>query len=102
MRSQKFRKAVLAWHKAHAPPMPWRKTRDPWHILVSEIMLQQTQISRVQELYPAFIRRFPTPRHMARAQLKTVLSAWHLQTVCRDKYPPRNHPRIFSEQNACG
>lgn len=56
--------------------MPWRTTHDPWHILVSEIMLQQTQIPRVREIYPAFMRRFPTPQHMARVPLRTVLAMW--------------------------
>ncbi len=56
--------------------MLWRKTRDPYRILVSEVMLQQTQVSRVTEKYWEFLRAFPTIRALARAPLAEVLKAW--------------------------
>jgi A/G-specific adenine glycosylase len=56
--------------------MPWRDTRDPYRILVSELMLQQTQVARVMEKYPAFMRKFPTVRSLARAPLGEVLVLW--------------------------
>ncbi len=56
--------------------MPWRKTKDPYRILVSEIMLQQTQVSRVLEKYKEFLKEFPTVRALARASLGDVLGVW--------------------------
>jgi A/G-specific adenine glycosylase len=56
--------------------LPWRKTHDPYRILVSEVMLQQTQVDRVLPKYRAFIRKFPTLRALSRAPLKDVLIAW--------------------------
>lgn len=56
--------------------LPWRKTRDPYRILVSEIMLQQTQASRVEPKYKDFLKRFPTARKLAVAPLRDVLVAW--------------------------
>lgn len=73
---KRFRKAVRDYYAKHARPMPWRETRDPYRIVVSEVMLQQTQVPRVIEKYKAFIRRFPTLRKLAAAQLRDVLAAW--------------------------
>ena len=56
--------------------LPWRHTRDPWAVLVSEVMAQQTQIGRVVPAYHAFLERFPTPGDCARAPLSEVLQAW--------------------------
>lgn len=56
--------------------LPWRKTRDPYRILVSELMLQQTQVDRVIPYYTAFLKRFPTVRALSRAPLSEVLRAW--------------------------
>ncbi|OHB76347.1 MAG: hypothetical protein A2Z34_04815, partial [Planctomycetes bacterium RBG_16_59_8] len=56
--------------------MPWRKTRDPYRILVSEIMLQQTQVDRVLRKYPEFLRRFPTADSLAVAPVSDVIRAW--------------------------
>ncbi|HWE71300.1 MAG TPA: A/G-specific adenine glycosylase [Acidimicrobiales bacterium] len=58
------------------PELPWRSTRDPWAVLVSEVMLQQTQVSRVVPAYQAFLGRFPTPTACAAASLGDVLRAW--------------------------
>ncbi len=73
---EKFRKIVKNFYKEHRREMPWRKTRDPYRILVSEIMLQQTQVSRVLEKYPLFIKRFPTIKTLAKAPLSAVLRQW--------------------------
>src|SRR5438128_7396265 len=56
--------------------LPWRATRDPWAILVSEVMLQQTQVARVLAAWPGFIKRFPTAAEMAAAPLGAVIAAW--------------------------
>ncbi len=75
-RSKRFRGLLLRWYRTHARDLPWRRTRDPYRIVVSEFMLQQTQVSRVELFYPAFLERFPTIRHLARAQPKAVREAW--------------------------
>lgn len=56
--------------------LPWRKTKDPYKILVSEVMLQQTQVERVLPFYTNFLKQFPTPAALAKAPLKKVLKAW--------------------------
>ncbi len=56
-----FTRKVLAWYARAGRDLPWRRTRDPYRVLVSEFMLQQTQVSRVQEYYPRFLARFPLP-----------------------------------------
>lgn len=67
---------LFAWYDTHGRDLPWRSSRDPWHILVSEVMSQQTQIGRVAERFPAFLERFPTPSAMAQATPVEVLTAW--------------------------
>ena len=67
---------LLAWYRGSARPLRIRTTRDPWAILVAEIMAQQTQISRVDEAWAAFLERFPTPRALAQASTAEVLRAW--------------------------
>ncbi|MGE5309130.1 MAG: A/G-specific adenine glycosylase [Deltaproteobacteria bacterium] len=71
-----FRRIVYAYYKRNRRPMPWRSTCDPYRILVSEVMLQQTQVARVMEKYPEFIRAFPTVRALAEAPLARVLKVW--------------------------
>ena len=71
-----FRKTVLAHYAKNNRPMPWRRTRDPYRILVSEVMLQQTQVSRVLHFYKNFIKKFPDARTLARAKTADVLRAW--------------------------
>lgn len=72
-----LKKVVLSHYKKHARNnLPWRKTSDPWKILVSEIMLQQTQADRVIPYYEKFIQLFPTPRSLARSSLARVLKVW--------------------------
>jgi A/G-specific adenine glycosylase len=67
---------LLGWYATHRRELPWRATTDPWAILVSEVMLQQTQVSRVTPKYLAFLDRFPTPASLAAAPLPDVLAAW--------------------------
>jgi A/G-specific adenine glycosylase len=74
--TQTFTRKLLRWYNHHARDLPWRRTRDPYAIVVSEFMLQQTQVSRVSEYYPRFLERFPTVYDLARAKPKAVREAW--------------------------
>ena len=74
--AQSFIRKILAWYARAARDLPWRKTRDPYRVAVSEFMLQQTQVSRVLEYYPRFLKRFPTLEKLARAKPKAVREAW--------------------------
>lgn len=71
-----FTRKLLAWYKRNARVLPWRQTRNPYAILVSEFMLQQTQVSRVVEYYPRFMARFPTLESLARARPHAVMEEW--------------------------
>jgi A/G-specific adenine glycosylase len=71
-----FAGRLLAWYAATARDLPWRRTRDPYAILVSEVMLQQTQVSRVVERYMAWIDRWPTAEALAEAPRGEVIAAW--------------------------
>ena len=71
-----FRGRVLSWYRRRGRDLPWRRTRDPYRVLVSEVMLQQTQVSRVLPAYRRFLSRFPTLRRLARASLGEVLREW--------------------------
>jgi A/G-specific adenine glycosylase len=73
---EKFRKMVLAHYREHGRELAWRKTTDPYHILVSEIMLQQTQVDRVARKYPRFLEVFPDFPSLSRAELSAVLNEW--------------------------
>jgi len=70
------REAVVAWGARHLRDLPWRKTRDPWAVLVSEVMAQQTQVDRVIPYYEAFPGRFPHPTACATAPTSAVLYLW--------------------------
>jgi len=68
---------LARWYEAHGRhDLPWRATRDPWAILVSEVMLHQTQVARVAAVYDGFLARFPTPATMADAGPGAVIAAW--------------------------
>jgi A/G-specific adenine glycosylase len=83
----------LDWYHAHGRHLPWRRTRDPYRVLVSEVMLQQTQVARVEPAYRAFLERFPTLVTLAEAPTAAVLEQWrglgynrravNLQRTCR-------------------
>ncbi|MGA0367351.1 MAG: A/G-specific adenine glycosylase, partial [Ilumatobacteraceae bacterium] len=71
-----FQDALLGWAAVRLREMPWRATRDPWGILVSEVMLQQTGVARVMPKWHAFMESFPTPADCAHAALGDVLRVW--------------------------
>ncbi len=84
---------LLAWYRVNARDLPWRRTRDPYRILVSEMMLQQTQVDRVVPFYERFLTLFPDERALADAPLEAIHRAWkglgypsrveRLQAACR-------------------
>ena len=76
LRARAFRTRLLAWYGRHARDLPWRRTRDPYRILVSEVMLQQTPVARVLPAYGRFLARFPTLAALRRAPLGDVLVEW--------------------------
>ena len=72
-----FQRRVLAWYARHQRKLPWRATRDPYKILVSEIMLQQTQVDRVMPKYRQFLRRYPTVHALAQARVDELKKVWY-------------------------
>ncbi len=76
MEKKEFQQALLQWYAANKRDLPWRKTTDAYKILVSEIMLQQTQVSRVIPKYEVFLERFPTAHVLARAPPADVITLW--------------------------
>src|SRR6185295_14513477 len=91
---RRFRTRLLAWYRRHGRDLPWRKTDDPYHILVSEIMLQQTQVDRVLPKYGEWLQKFPSLQALADAAEQDVTDAWRplgynvrprrLQTIARE------------------
>jgi A/G-specific adenine glycosylase len=71
-----FRRRLLTWFQQHQRKLPWRGETDPYRILVSEIMLQQTRVAVVADRYKKFVAQFPTTPKLARAREATVLAAW--------------------------
>jgi len=71
-----IRRALLAWYRRNARPMPWRATRDPYRIWVSEVMLQQTQVATATPYYERFVARFPDVGALAAAREDDVLALW--------------------------
>ena len=71
-----FRSQLLEWYDAHARDLPWRESRDPYRVWLSEIMLQQTRVAAVIAHYHEFLRRFPTVEKLAWAREASVLAAW--------------------------
>ncbi|MCI0546809.1 MAG: A/G-specific adenine glycosylase [Candidatus Rokubacteria bacterium] len=74
---RRFQRRLLQWYRRHRRDLPWRSTADPYHILVSEIMLQQTQVARVIPKYHEFLARYPTLEVLSRARLREVRRAWY-------------------------
>jgi A/G-specific adenine glycosylase len=74
--AQEMRTALLTWYRAHKRDLPWRATRDPYRIWVSEIMLQQTRVAAVLEHYRLFLAAFPTAQALAAASEAEVLALW--------------------------
>jgi A/G-specific adenine glycosylase len=91
---RRFRRHLLAWYRRHGRDLPWRKTDDPYHILVSEIMLQQTQVDRVLPKYGEWLRKYPSLAALATAPEGEVADTWYplgynirprrLQTIARE------------------
>ena len=73
---EETRRALLAWYDENRRDLPWRRTRDPYAIWVSEIMLQQTRVETVVPYYERFLERFPTPADLAAAPEDEVLASW--------------------------
>jgi len=76
MDKQAIRRRLLSWYAAHRRRLPWRETSDPYAIWVSEVMLQQTRVDTAIAYYLRFMKRFPTVRLLARADLQEVLKLW--------------------------
>ena len=91
---RRFRQRLLTWYGRHGRDLPWRKTDDPYHILVSEMMLQQTQVDRVLPKYAEWLGKYPSFHALAAAPEKDVTAAWYplgynirpkrLQTIARE------------------
>ena len=91
---RRFRRRLLVWYRRHGRDLPWRKTSDPYHILVSEIMLQQTQVDRVMPKYAEWLAKYPTMGALAAAPDHDVIRTWYplgynirprrLQTIARE------------------
>src|SRR5881227_3422523 len=73
---RRFRVRLLTWYRRHGRDLPWRKTDDPYHILVSEIMLQQTQVDRVLPKYAEWLEKYPSLQALAIAPEKDVSHTW--------------------------
>ena len=73
---RRFRARLLAWYSRHGRDLPWRKTDDPYHILVSEIMLQQTQVDRVLPKYAEWLEKYPSFHALAEASEQEVSTTW--------------------------
>jgi len=91
---RRFRQRLLTWYGRHGRDLPWRRTDDPYHILVSEIMLQQTQVDRVLPKYAEWLEKYPSLHALAAAPERDVTAAWYplgynirpkrLQTIARE------------------
>jgi A/G-specific adenine glycosylase len=73
---QRFRRRLLGWYRRNGRDLPWRQTRDPYHILVSEVMLQQTQVDRVLPKYLQWLEKYPTLEALATAPADDVAETW--------------------------
>ncbi len=76
MKGAKFTRRLLSWYRKQARDLPWRRTRNPYHVIVSEFMLQQTQVSRVELYYRKFLARYPTLESLSRARPRGVRETW--------------------------
>lgn len=105
---ERFVRTVFEHYRLHGRhALPWRKTKDPYRILVSEVMLQQTQVERVIPYYKAWCKKFPTAKALAHAPLKDVLVMWqglgynrrakNLQTACKELSKKASFPRTVEE-----
>jgi len=105
---QWFRRRLLVWYRRHGRDLPWRHTRDPYRILVSEIMLQQTQVDRVLPKYHEWLERYPTLGALASAAEADVVKTWYplgynirprrLQSIARESMA--NHGGALPQDEA--
>ena len=109
---QRFRRRLLTWYRVNGRDLPWRHTDDPYHILVSEVMLQQTQVDRVLPKYHEWLRKYPSLAALASAPVRDVTRTWRplgynirprrLQAIAREsvtKYGgelPSDHDTLMS------
>ncbi len=93
-----FRHALTEWFRREGKDYPWRRTSDPWSILVSELMLQQTTIPTVLGRYEAWMRQFPTPAHLARVDEQTALRSWEGLGYYRRVRSLQAIARVITEQ----
>ena len=99
---KRIQKKLLEWYSGNKRDLPWRHTSDPYHILVSEVMLQQTQVKTVIPYYQAFLSRFPSVRHLAEATLQDVLKAWEgLGYYARARNLHRAARMIVTDHDGC-
>src|SRR5262245_12395709 len=97
-RAMPFATSLLRWFRREARDLPWRRTRDPYAIWISEVMLQQTQIATVMPYYERWMRRFPDVKSLAAARLDTVLKAWEgLGYYARARHLHRAAKRIAKD-----
>ena len=75
-KTKKLKKTLLIWYKKNKRTFSWRETKDPWKILLTEILSQQTQIERADTYYKKFIKEFPSTTSMSNSSLKKVLTIW--------------------------
>src|SRR5918993_2936777 len=75
-RREQIREVLMSWFRENGRDLPWRRTRDPWRVLISEVMLQQIQVKRAIPFYKSFLARFPTPRALADAPVAEAIRAW--------------------------
>src|SRR5918911_4134964 len=73
---QRFRRRLLQWYRGNGRDLPWRQTRDPYRILVSEVMLQQTQVDRVLPKYHEWLEKYPSLHSLADAPIDEVAETW--------------------------
>jgi A/G-specific adenine glycosylase len=93
-----FQRRLIAWYQRHGRDLPWRHTRDPYSILVSEIMLQQTQVQRATLYYEKFLQRYPTVEDLARADEPAVRETWEgLGYYARARNLHRTSQKIVDE-----
>jgi A/G-specific adenine glycosylase len=109
---QRFRRRLLGWYRRNGRDLPWRRTRDPYHILVSEVMLQQTQVDRVVPKYHEWLGKYPTLEALAAAEDTDVAHTWRplgynirpqrLQSIARESVAryggelPSDHETLLS------
>src|SRR5207247_10240066 len=97
---RRFQARLLKWYEKHGRDLPWRNTSDPYHILVSEVMLQQTQVDRVIPKYHEFLDRYPSFEELADAPVSDVKKTWY--PLGYNIRPERLHSIACETVERCG